>query len=53
MYYFKLVHYGVVVMMRALHAQGTGINSGPGSTPSCIPLFHEENGWHSLGSCQG
>ena len=49
MYYFKLVHRGVVVMTRALHAQGIGFHSGPGSTqfPPLV-VFH-----YSMGSMGG
>ena len=36
-YYFKLVHCGVVVTTRALYAQGIGFHSGPGSPPNFLP----------------
>ena len=52
MYYFKLVHCGVVVTTTSSrYWVPFRPRVHPISSPSRIPLFHGEHGWHSLGSC--
>ncbi len=47
MYYFKLMHCGLVVTTRALQAQGSGFQSGPGSThfPPLVVFHYSTDAW--------